>query len=175
MDKLLQVSYYLMTHFPEGMQRETLAKLVYYCDGIYFQRTGTTITGEKYLHIDNCPLPVRFNETIQFHVEHSYFQVRPSFNPQGQMRGFFLYTNRNFALDLSKIECRKICKISKAFPDGKVENESLKYPNLYENYVLTPLYHEIKFSTELINTKIHFHKKKRLLKVSGNIFRVIFD
>jgi len=62
----------------------------------------------------------------------------------------------------------------KAFKEG-VKNEDKQYPNLYENYVITPIFSEIIFSEKTINTKIHVFKKKSLLNLSGKIFRVLFE
>lgn len=76
--------------------------------------------------------------------------------------------------NLEKEEIRILNKVLKAFKDG-VKQEDKQYPNLYENYVITPIYGEIVFSEKTINTKIHIFKKKSLLTLSGKIFRVLFE
>jgi hypothetical protein len=174
MDKLLQLSYYIIQNAGFPISRVELAKLVYYADGLFFQHTGSTISDEKYIHLETSPSPVRFHEAICFLVEKDYVEAYPNIgNDRGCIRGFFLRTERNFAIDLEKKALMRVNKVLRSFKNGLVDEDTV-FPNLYENYVITPLYTEIKFQTSTLNTKIKISKRKRFLDLSGKIFKIIY-
>lgn len=174
MDKLLQVIYFIVKNQIVSLDRISLAKLIYYSDGVFFQRNQKIITGEKYIHLENSPQPARLNEALLFLVEKSYLKVEPGIgNNESKIPVFYFKVERDFALDLGLSEMRKIRKVIYFFKGGVVD-ESKVFPNLYENYVITPLYSEIKFNESTINTKIHIHKKRRFMDVSGRFFRIIY-
>ena len=75
---------------------------------------------------------------------------------------------------ISKEEKRILNKVINAFP-GSVVDENKQYPNLYENYVITPMFSEILITKQTVNTKIHILRKKSVLTLSGKIFRVLFE
>ena len=137
MDKLLSSVYYIIQNFPGKLDRKNLSRLLYYSDGVYFQRHSQMITNEKYIRLEDSPELINLNLAI-IHL------------------------------------IRILNKVLKAFKNG-VRDEDKNYPNLYENYVITPIYGEIVFSEKTINTKIHIFKKKSLLSLSGKIFRVLFE
>ncbi|MCB1159653.1 MAG: DUF4065 domain-containing protein [Leptospiraceae bacterium] len=173
MDKLSKVIYYIV-NCSGGIDRLNLGKAIYYTDGVYFQRNGKTITGERYIHLENCPQPVRMNQCILELVSGQVLKAEPYFCFETSLSGFRLIANKDLELDLEKAEVRKIRKVVQAFLKSK-DDESMVYPNLYENYVITPLYNEIFFSPETINTKIHFFKQRRLLNLYGKIFKINYQ
>ena len=174
MEKVSQVIYYLRSNSPNGRNVVEISKLIYYSDGAYYQRNAKTITGETYIHTDTCPQILNFNYAALYLIENKHIEVRPRFKTD-TFCGFSLFAAKEMpTTKISKQEKRIIQKVLSAFKGGLVD-ENLHYPNLYENYIITPLYSEIKFSTSSLGTKIHFLKKKSLLRLSDKIFRVIFD
>lgn len=174
MEKVSQVIYYMLHNSPNGRSALEISKLIYYADGAYFQRNGKTITGETYIHLESCPQMLNFNYAILNLIEKKYIEVRPRFKIE-TFCGFSLFVSKEMPINKINTQERRIMrKVLKAFKDS-LANENSHYPNLYENYIITPLFSEIKFSTTSLGTKIHFLKKKSLLRLSGKIFRVIFD
>jgi len=173
MEKLSCVISFILQNSPAGRSRLELSKLAYISDGVYFQHHAAIITAEKYVHLEDCPMPLQLHESLLFLRNEGYIDVKPKLNGTG-VSGFLIYNLKEIGDLLSREEKRIIRKVLEAFRKG-VYDESKHYPNIYENYVITPLFSEIKFTTDTINTKIHFLKKKSLLTVSGRIFRVLFN
>ncbi len=172
-EKLSSVISFILKKSPYGRGRIELSKLLYYCEGVYFQRHSEVITGQKYIHLEDSPYPHQMNEVILEMKDSGFLEVTPKLVKDG-VGGFLIVLLKEFDDVLNKEEKRIITKVLEAFKNGVVD-ESKQYPNLYENYVISPLYSEIRFSTDTINTKIHFFKKKSLLSISGKIFRVLFN
>lgn len=174
MEKLLQIIQYIVKHASLKLDRKNLAKLIYYCDGVYFQRHSKIISGERYIRLENRPEPFSFNYALFTLVSQNRIQPVPDVEEFKLEKFYFLpIIDTDFEL-LDKSEIRIINKVILAFKDG-VFDEDKKYPNLYENYAITSIFAEIIFSERTINTKIHFQKQKSLLSLSGKIFRVLFD
>lgn len=173
MEKLIQVIYYILKKSPNGRSRIDLSKLTYYSDAVYFQHYGTTITNETYLHIEDSPQALSFFHALSGLIKNGLVEVQLKVE-DGKIDGFQLFTKKDLYLDLAKEEKRIINKVLNHFP-SKVTDEYRHYPNLYETYVVSPMFSEIPLTLESVNTKIHFHKKKVLLPLHGKIFRVIFE
>ncbi|MCC6274565.1 MAG: DUF4065 domain-containing protein [Leptospiraceae bacterium] len=172
-EKLSSVISFILKKSLSGRGRIELSKLLYYCEGVYFQRHSNVITNQKYIHLEDSPYPYLLNETILEMKNEGYLDVQPKLTKNG-VGGFLIVLVKEYDDLLDKEEKRIITKVLEAYKNG-VTDESKHYPNLYENYVITPLYSEIAFRTDTINTKIHFFKKKSLLSISGKIFRVLFN
>ncbi|MDX1960848.1 MAG: DUF4065 domain-containing protein [Leptospiraceae bacterium] len=173
MSKLKEVILYILEKSPKGRTRVDLSKLVYYSDTVYFQRHSELITGSRYLHLEDSPQAFGFIEIIAELLELKEIIIQPKIE-QAKMFGFTIHSIAPKPNSLSKEEIRIINKVLNAFP-GAIRDENRQYPNLYESYVITPVYEEILISTERVNTKIHFTKKKSLLSLSGKLFRVLFE
>ncbi|MCB1178515.1 MAG: DUF4065 domain-containing protein [Leptospiraceae bacterium] len=174
MYKLKQVIYYILLKSGQKRTRSDLAKLVYYSDTVFFQRHSSTISKERYIHLEDCPQAFSFVGAIAEMNEEGLIDIGLDIIP-GRMPGFlFSIKNTEYEIELEKEERRIIQKVLKAFPESVVD-ENRHYPNLYETYVVTPVFSEIKITKDTINTKIHFHKKKSLLSFSGKIFRVFYE
>ncbi|TGN17598.1 type II toxin-antitoxin system antitoxin SocA domain-containing protein [Leptospira idonii] len=174
MEKLCHAILWILEKSPNGRTRLDLAKLLYYSDGVHFQKHAEMITRGIYIHLEDSPYPVKLNEAIMFLKEKGHVSATPVISAKG-VQGF----NLNFSqplegLILTREEKRVMRKVNEAFR-GKVVDESRHYPNLYENYVVTPLYEAIPFDVARINTKIHVFMQKSLLNLSGKIFRVLFE
>lgn len=173
MEKLKQVIYYILKKSPNGRSRVDLSKLVYYSDTVFFQHHASTITGQRYIHLEDCPMACDFYPAINELIREGWIEVRLMV-ADGKIGAFALHIKTEKSTELEKENKRIINKVVTAFP-GKVVDENRQYPNLYESYVITPVFSEIHIKPETINTKIHFHKKKSLLSFSGKIFRVLYE
>ncbi len=175
MEKLLSSVYYIIQNFPQKLDRKNLSKLLYYSDGVYFQRHKEMITKERYIRLEDGPELINLNLAIIHLLGNGILSVEPDITAiSDRIDRFFLRSISTMNLNLEKEEIRILNKVLKAFKEG-VKNEDKQYPNLYENYVITPIFSEIIFSEKTINTKIHVFKKKSLLNLSGKIFRVLFE
>ena len=174
MDKIIHIVSHILQNSPNGQKRLDLAKLIYYCDGVYFQKHAKIISQQKFMHMEDCPLPLDLDRTILYMKNNGYIDVKPEINNNNGLSGFLLYHVQDAGDFLDKEEKRVIKKVMEAFKRG-VRDESKQYPNLYENYVITNLFSEITFSIDTLNTKIHFFKRKSLLQLSGKIFRILFS
>ncbi|MEM4270540.1 MAG: DUF4065 domain-containing protein, partial [Candidatus Pacearchaeota archaeon] len=165
MEKLRQVIYYILKKSANGRSRIDLSKLTYYCDAVYVQHHGTTITQETYLHLEDSPQALSFFHALSSLIKEGLVEVRLKVE-NGKIGGFELFAKGNLLLNLEREEKRIINKVLSNFP-SKVIDEYRHYPNLYETYVVSPMFSEIPLKVESVNTKIHFHKKKSLLSLSG--------
>lgn len=173
MEKLKQVIYYILKKSLKGRTRVDLSKLTYYSDAVYFQHHGTTISQETYLHLEDSPQALSFFHALSSLIKEGFIEVQLKVE-NGKIGSFELFQKKDMPLNLEREEKRIINKVLSNFPD-KVTDEHRYYPNLYETYVVSPIFSEIPLKIESVNTKIHFHKKKSLLSLSGKIFRVIFE
>lgn len=166
------VIYFLLRNSPEGRTKLELAKLLYYSDGVYFQRNGKMITNETYIRLESNPEPIRLHESLMYLSKNDLIFIQPIIKDD-KLKEIKIFCNKIISFQLELSEMRKIIKVTRTFHRG-VFDEGKNYPNLYETYLVTPLYTEIPFTTTAINTKIHFVKKKRLIDLSGKLYRVDF-
>lgn len=173
MEKLKQVISYILSESPLGRSRLDLSKLLYYGDAVYFQHHAQIITGETYIHIEDSPQPSQFLKAVSELVQKNKVEVKIHLEGE-KIKGFRFYNKESEKIDISKEEKRILNKVIHAFPSAVID-ESKQYPNLYENYVITPMFTEILITTQTVNTKIHILRKKSVLTLSGKIFRVLFE
>ena len=173
MEKLMQVISYILSESSLGRSRLDLSKLLYYGDAVFFQHHAEIITGERYIHIEDSPQPFQFYNAISDLVQKDTIEVKISVEAE-KVGGFRLHSKNPMEYSISKEEKRILNKVINAFP-GSVVDENKQYPNLYENYVITPMFSEILITKQTVNTKIHILRKKSVLTLSGKIFRVLFE
>ncbi|MDF3819156.1 DUF4065 domain-containing protein [Leptospira sp. 96542] len=174
MEKLCHAILWILEKSANGRARLDLAKLLYYSDGVHFQKHASMITRSVYIHLEDSPYPVKLNEALLFLKEKGHIEALPKIAGDG-IQGFVLrFLKPMEGLILSREEKRVMMKVVEAFR-GRVVDENRHYPNLYENYVVTPLFDSIPFTVERINTKIHVLVQKSLLNLSGKMFRVLFE
>jgi hypothetical protein len=173
LEKLKQVISYLLSESSQGRARLDLSKLLYYSDAVFFQHHGEIITGEKYIHTEDSPQPIHFYESLSELICENIIEVKIDIE-NSKLGSFRLYSKNINYLSLNREEKRIINKVLKAFP-AKVLDENKQYPNLYENYVITPIFSEIQINKKSVNTKIHILRKKSVLTLSGKIFRVLYE
>lgn len=175
MEKLQEVIYYIIKLYPNKLDRKNLSKLIYFSDGVFFQHHNQMITNEKYIHLEDIPGILNLNQALLNLVTGGFVTVEVDFSLEtSKFDKFILKINLEKPIQLEREEKRIINKVLKAFKNG-IYDEDKKYPNLYENYILSPIFQEIPFKIERINTKIQIHKKKSLLNHSGKLFRVLFE
>jgi len=172
-EKLMQVIYYILSESSGGRSRLDLSKLLYYGDAVFFQHHAEIITGERYIHIEDSPQPFQFYSAISDLVKNEKIEVKISVEAE-KVGGFRLHSKKTSEISITKEEKRILNKVINAFP-GSVVDENKQYPNLYENYVITPMFSEIMITKQTVNTKIHILRKKSVLTLSGKIFRVLFE
>jgi hypothetical protein len=172
-EKLMQVISYILSESSLGRSRLDLSKLLYYGDAVFFQHHAEIITGERYIHIEDSPQPFQFYNAISDLVQKDTIEVKISVEAE-KVGGFRLHSKNPMEYSISKEEKRILNKVINAFP-GSVVDENKQYPNLYENYVITPMFSEILITKQTVNTKIHILRKKSVLTLSGKIFRVLFE
>lgn len=173
MEKLKQVISYILSESSQGRSRLDLSKLLYYGDAVFFQHHAEIITGERYIHIEDSPQPFQFYNAISDLVQNDKIEVKISVEAE-KVGGFRLHSKNPMEFTITKEEKRILNKVINAFP-GSVVDENKQYPNLYENYVITPMFSEILITKQTVNTKIHILRKKSVLTLSGKIFRVLFE
>lgn len=169
----MQVISYILSESSQGRSRLDLSKLLYYGDAVFFQHHAEIITGERYIHIEDSPQPFQFYNAISDLVQNDKIEVKISVEAE-KVGGFRLHSKNPMEFTITKEEKRILNKVIKAFP-GSVVDENKQYPNLYENYVITPMFSEILITKQTVNTKIHILRKKSVLTLSGKIFRVLFE
>ena len=169
----MQVISYILSESSLGRSRLDLSKLLYYGDAVFFQHHAEIITGERYIHIEDSPQPFQFYNAISDLVQKDTIEVKISVEAE-KVGGFRLHSKNPMEYSISKEEKRILNKVINAFP-GSVVDENKQYPNLYENYVITPMFSEILITKQTVNTKIHILRKKSVLTLSGKIFRVLFE
>ena len=173
MEKIKQVISYILSESPRGRSRLELSKLLYYGDAVFFQHHAEIITDERYIHTEDSHQPFHFYPSISELVQENKIEV--SVNVEEEKIGCFrIFSKNSYFPDLNKEQKRILNKVLKAFP-GAVVDENKQYPNLYENYVITPVFSEIQINKSTVNTKIHILRKKSVLTLSGKIFRVLFE
>jgi hypothetical protein len=172
-EKLMQVISYILSESSQGRSRLDLSKLLYYGDAVFFQHHAEIITGERYIHIEDSPQPFQFYNAISDLVQNDKIEVKISVEAE-KVGGFRLHSKNPMEFTITKEEKRILNKVINAFP-GSVVDENKQYPNLYENYVITPMFSEILITKQTVNTKIHILRKKSVLTLSGKIFRVLFE
>jgi len=169
----MQVISYILSESSQGRSRLDLSKLLYYGDAVFFQHHAEIITGERYIHIEDSPQPFQFYNAISDLIHKDMIEVKISVEAE-KVGGFRLHSKNPMEYVISKEEKRILNKVINAFP-GSVVDENKQYPNLYENYVITPMFSEILITKQTVNTKIHILRKKSVLTLSGKIFRVLFE
>ncbi len=169
----MQVISYILSESSQGRSRLDLSKLLYYGDAVFFQHHAEIITGERYIHIEDSPQPFQFYNAISDLVQNDKIEVKISVEAE-KVGGFRLHSKNPMEFTITKEEKRILNKVINAFP-GSVVDENKQYPNLYENYVITPMFSEILITKQTVNTKIHILRKKSVLTLSGKIFRVLFE
>jgi hypothetical protein len=172
-EKLMQVISYILSESSQGRSRLDLSKLLYYGDAVFFQHHAEIITGERYIHTEDSPQPFQFYTAIADLVQKDKIEVKISVEAE-KVGGFRLHSKNPIEFSITKEEKRILNKVINAFP-GSVVDENKQYPNLYENYVITPMFSEIMITKQTVNTKIHILRKKSVLTLSGKIFRVLFE
>ena len=173
MEKLMQVISYILSESSQGRSRLDLSKLLYYGDAVFFQHHAEIITGERYIHTEDSPQPFQFYNVISDLLHKDTIEVKISVEAE-KVGGFRLHSKNPMEYTISKEEKRILNKVINAFP-GSVVDENKQYPNLYENYVITPMFSEILITKQTVNTKIHILRKKSVLTLSGKIFRVLYE
>lgn len=173
MEKLMQVISYILQESPGGRSRLELSKLLYYGDAVYFQHHAEIITGQRYIHTEDSPQPFEFHFALVELNRTGTIEVKISVE-EGKLGSFRIFAKEPREILLSKEEKRILNKVLNAFP-GAVVDENKQYPNLYENYVITPIFSEIHINKSSVNTKIHILRKKSVLTLSGKYFRVLFE
>ncbi|GBF49686.1 hypothetical protein LPTSP4_12020 [Leptospira ryugenii] len=174
MEKLCHAILWILEKSSQGRNRIDLAKLLYFSDGVCFQKHAKMITDSVYIHLDDSPYPIALNEALLHLKKQGHIDAVPLITAQGIQCFQLRFVSAIPGLVLSKEEKRIMMKVVEAFR-SKVVDESRHYPNLYENYVVTPLFEEIPFAIDRINTKIHVLVQKSLLQLSGKMFRVLFE
>ncbi len=169
----MQVISYILSESSQGRSRLDLSKLLYYGDAVFFQHHAEIITGERYIHTEDSPQPFQFYTAIADLVQKDKIEVKISVEAE-KVGGFRLHSKNPIEFSITKEEKRILNKVINAFP-GSVVDENKQYPNLYENYVITPMFSEIMITKQTVNTKIHILRKKSVLTLSGKIFRVLFE
>ncbi|EMJ90400.1 PF13274 family protein [Leptospira kirschneri str. JB] len=176
MEKLLEVISFILQKSPNGRDRLSLSKLIYYSDGVYFQKNAKLITNQTYIHLEDSPCALDLQSALLHLRKNGLIDIRPRLTEKGISAFQIVWTGEpgEEAVDLNRQEKRIIRKVLENFKNA-VYDENRVYPNLYENYIISPLFAEIPFSMDTLNTKIHFFKRKTLLNISGKIFKVLFS
>ena len=174
MEKLQHAILFILEKSPNGRTKLDLCKLLYYADGVSYQKHKSMITNATYYHLEESPFPAPLFDTLVQMKKSNALTIEPFFSGEG-IQGFRLKQTQNSTHSLlTKEEKRILSKVLEVFKT-KVESESSHYPNLYENYVVTPLYEEIPFREDRINTKVHVLSQKRLMEFSGKMYKILFE
>ncbi|NUM42538.1 MAG: DUF4065 domain-containing protein, partial [Leptospiraceae bacterium] len=100
-EKLSSVISFILKKSSQGRGRVELSKLLYYCEGAYFQRHSSVITDQKYIHLEDSPYPHLLNEIIVKMKEDGYLEVEPKLISNG-VGGFLLILIKEYEDLLSR-------------------------------------------------------------------------
>jgi len=87
MEKLCHTLLKLLEKAPHGRTRTELAKLLYYADGVFFQRHLQQITNSTYIHTEDAPEPLGLMEAIVALKAKGNLTLEPFFSGEG-IQGF---------------------------------------------------------------------------------------
>ncbi|MDH5719923.1 MAG: Panacea domain-containing protein [Spirochaetia bacterium] len=149
--KLRAAVLFFINELPEKLDRIKLCKHLFYADGHYFQKYSKPITELPYLHVEGSPQPVFFNEIFHLMLAKGEIEVVPNIEKENSsegrplvMKGFVYKTSILFE-DLFSRDEKKVLKSIASLLKGSMMLETRYFPNLYQNYVQTPLYETIYF------------------------------
>ena len=108
MDKLLSSVYYIIQNFPGKLDRKNLSRLLYYSDGVYFQRHSQMITNEKYIRLEDSPELINLNLAIIHLIGNNIITVEPDITAISErIDKFYLKNISSMNLNLEKEEIRE--------------------------------------------------------------------
>lgn len=151
--------------FSGKMDRVLLCKYLYYSDGHFFQKKGTTISTIPYMHIEGSPVPMFFNEIMHQMVREKKVSVTPNIEtkkgkdgPMVVLKGLAYKALVPPNGHLSKEQKRVLSSIASTL-GGDLSLETRYYPNLYQQYAQTGLYETIPFERLPGGTRPHLSWK----------------
>ena len=175
--KLRAAIIFFISKIPDRLDRVKLCKHLFYSDGHFFQKTGRTITGTTYLHVEGSPQPLFFNELLHDMVQSKEVLVTPVLvsektesGPVMVVRGLGYQTDHPVPDLFTREEKKVLTSIALLF-NGDLTLETRYYPNLYQQYAQTGLYEEIVYRPLAEGIRPHLSWKAWANKV----FRLLWE
>ncbi|WP_025176729.1 type II toxin-antitoxin system antitoxin SocA domain-containing protein, partial [Leptospira interrogans] len=113
MEKLLEVISFILQKSPNGRDRLSLSKLIYYSDGVYFQKNAKLITNQTYIHLEDSPCALDLQSALLHLRKNGLIDIHPRLTEKG-ISGFqIVWTGEpgEEAVDLNRQEKRIIRKV----------------------------------------------------------------
>ncbi|MBS0619458.1 MAG: hypothetical protein JSR44_14825 [Spirochaetes bacterium] len=149
--KLRAMIIFILRKLPSKLNRIALCKNLYYSEMHYFQKTGKSISGVDYLHIEGSPMPRHFNEIMATMVESKEVRVVPQVAPEvieGRqimvLRGMVFECDAPLVNALSREELRAVRMVSSTL-QNEMNLETRYFPQYYQHYVQAGLFEVIPF------------------------------
>lgn len=147
--KLRAMIVFILRKLPGKLNRVALCKNLFYSEMHHFQKSGSTISGIDYLHIEASPVPRHFNELIAEMVARGEVRVVPHVAPEvidGRqimvLRGMVFESDAPLLGVLSRDELRAVRMVSSTL-QNEMNLETRYFPQYYQHYVQTGLYEVI--------------------------------
>lgn len=83
MEKLLEVISFILQKSPNGRDRLSLSKLIYYADGVYFQKNAKLITNQTYIHLEDSPCALDFQSALLHLRKNGLIDIQPKLTEKG--------------------------------------------------------------------------------------------
>lgn len=148
-EKLRAMIIFVVRKLPGKLNRVALCKNLYYSEMHHFQKSGKTISGVDYLHIEASPVPRHFNELISEMVTRKEITVVPNVAPEvidGRqimvLRGMVFDCAAPLVAALDRNELRAVRMVSLTL-QNEMNLETRYFPQYYQHYVQTGLYEVI--------------------------------
>ncbi len=83
MEKLLEVISFILQKSLNGRDRLSLSKLIYYADGVYFQKNAKLITNQTYIHLEDSPCALDFQSALLHLRKSGLIDIKPKLTEKG--------------------------------------------------------------------------------------------
>jgi hypothetical protein len=148
-EKMRAMIIFILRKLPGKLNRIALCKNLFYAEMHYYQKTGQTISGMDYFHIEASPVPRHFNELMSEMVARKEVRVVPQVAPEvieGRqimvLRGMVFECDAPLLNVLSREELRAVRMVSSTL-QNEMNLETRYFPQYYQHYVQTGLYEVI--------------------------------
>lgn len=125
------VSKHHQSIHPMSLTRDTLHKLCYLVDSTFYQKYEISMTGESYIHTQNGPVPIHFNESLDELITDN----RVSVSDNGIITPYETYRVRRDTV----MDSPDLFQISMMREFNHLAHHILPKPTLYENEIISEI------------------------------------
>lgn len=125
------VSKHHQSIHPMSLTRDTLHKLCYLVDSTFYQKYEISMTGESYIHTQNGPVPIHFDESLDELITDN----RVSVSDSGIITPYETYRARRDAV----MDGPDLFQISMVHEFNHLAHHILPKPTQYENEIISEI------------------------------------